>query len=106
MLVRRLLNFQRALSDISISLTGTQPKSSGVSTQMVNLPVTHFVERVTVGGRTSAYVQQVQNLRKVAATQAANEEDSDLTPLSDEETIVKGSRKRKVSQGTLQCSPN
>lgn len=60
--------------------------------------------RVTIGGRTSAYVQQVQKLRKVAAKQTATEEvttnsESDLTPLSDEETTKKGSRKRKVSQG-------
>src|SRR5258706_8162843 len=41
-LVRRLLNFQRALSDFSISLTGTQPQSNGVSTPIVNLFVTHF----------------------------------------------------------------
>ncbi len=61
-----------------------------------------FLERVTVGGRTSAYVQQVQKLRKVSAKQAANEEEAGLTPLSDEETIEKGSRKRKASQGALQ----
>lgn len=59
-----------------------------------------------MGGRTSAYVQQVQNLRKIAAKQAAAEEESDLTPLSDEEPIEKGPRKRKVSQGALQYQPN
>lgn len=99
MLVRRLLDFQRALSDFPISLTGTQPQSNGVSTPIVNLSITHFLERVTVAGRTSAYVQQVQKLRKVAAKQATDEEEADLTPLSDEETIEKGSRKRKASQG-------
>ena len=97
MLVRRLLDFQRALSDFSISLTGTQPQSNGVSIPIDNLSITHCLERVTVAGRTSAYVQQVQKLRKVAAKQAKDEE-SDLTPLSDEE---KGSRKRKASQGAL-----
>lgn len=55
-----------------------------------------------MGGRTSAYVQELQKLRKVAAKQAENEEQADLTPLSDEEIIEKGPRKRKASQGALQ----
>jgi len=69
--------------------------------------VTYSLERVTVGGRTSAYVQQVQKLSKIAAKRTTTEEatiedDSDLTPLSDAETMKKGSRKRKVSQRVLQ----
>jgi hypothetical protein len=90
---------------------GTQPQSNGGSAPVVQPFATHFLERVTVGGRTSAYVQQVQKLRKVAARQTVTEEatadeQSDLTPLSDEETVKKGPRKRKVCQGGLQHSSN
>jgi hypothetical protein len=104
MLVRSLLTFQYAPPDVPSSLMGKQPQSNGVPTPIIRFFITHFLERVTVGGRTSAYVQQVQKLRKVAAKQVTMEEatagdESDLTPLSDEETTKKGTRKRKVSQG-------
>ncbi|KAI0638976.1 AtMMH-1 [Trametes polyzona] len=56
------------------------------------------IKWITVGGRTSAYVAELQKLRRGATSSPQGEaegEESDLTPLSDDDKVEKVARKLK-----------
>jgi formamidopyrimidine-DNA glycosylase len=68
------------------------------------------VKWITVGGRTSAFVAEVQCLphkQRSGKTEATTEDESDLTPLSsdDDSSLAASSRKRKLKSESTRSEP-